>query len=97
MALQAFPAGHLTCYTDDFISGGDKIDVLERGFRVAVVKSRHMVKSEVVNYFLFLLIMVIDRIAHQRSDPDPGDLRFLDSVKKFGGVRDLGGEFGKAG
>ncbi len=97
MALQAFPAGHLTCYTDDFISGGGKIDVLERGFRVAVVKSRHMVKSEVVNYFLFLLIMVIDRIAHQRSDPDPGDLRFLDSVKKFGGVGDLGGEFGKAG
>lgn len=97
MALQAFPAGHLTCYTDDFISGGGKIDVLNRGFRVAVVKSRHMVKSEVGNYFLILLIMVIDRIAHQRFDPDPGDLGFLDSVKKFGSVGDLGGEFGKAG
>ncbi len=64
MALQAFPVGHLTCYTNDFISGGGKIDVLDRGFRVAVVKSRHMVKSEVVYYFLFLLVMVIDRIAH---------------------------------
>lgn len=64
MALQAFTVGHLTCYTNDFISGGGKIDVLDRGFRVAVVKSRHMVKSEVVYYFLFLLVMVIDRIAH---------------------------------
>ncbi len=66
MALQAFPAGHLTCYTDDFISGGGKIDVLDRGFRVAVVKSSYMIKSEVVYYFLFLLVlvMVIDRIAY---------------------------------
>lgn len=97
MALHAFPAGHLTCYTDDFISGGGKIDVLDRGFRVAVVKSRYMIKSEVVYYFLFLLVMIIDWIAHQQSDPDPGDLGFLDSVKQFGGVGDLGGEFGKAG